>query len=73
MHSCTLDTLLVYLTDCCFVECDKLKNNYTDIKNSKTDTVNMKNNLIDRAVFECLNCNEIDLYSDTAQITVFCF
>ena len=47
--------------------------NYTNIKNNKTNTANIKSNLIDKTVFECLNCNEVSLYSDTAQMTVFYF
>ena len=43
------------------------------MKNSKTGTADMKNDLINKAVFEHLNHNRVDLYSDTAQITVFCF
>ena len=78
MHSCTLNTLLVCLTDHYFVECNKLKNNYIDMKNSKTNTVDIddfvnKNDLIDMMILMHLNHNEISLYSDTVQIMIFCF
>ena len=34
---------------------------------------NTESDLINRAVFEHLNCNEIDLYSDTAQMMILYF
>ena len=78
MHSHTLNTLLVHLTDYYFVECDRLKNNYIDIKNSKTNTVYIddfvnKSDLINIMILMHLNCNEISLYSDTVQMMIFYF
>ena len=54
--------------------------NHTDMKNSKTEMNNSINTDdfadkcdFDMMILRCLNHNEIDLYSDTAQTMIFCF
>ena len=69
-YSCTFNTFLVHWTDYFH---NKFMISHTDIKNSKIDMTNTENDLINKAVFEHLNCNRVGLYSNMAQMTIFCF